>query len=498
MKIAIIGAGVGGLTTAAHLGKMGLAVDVYDLGEFAGGKMYKYTNEEGLNWDTGPTLISLPNQIHKTFTDLDFKAPELLPLTEGCRLLFADGTDWQLPHGKDKLISYFKEKDYKLSEELSVSLEIAKDIFDFAEKFIFNDEPPSALTIGLKSMASGVVFQHPKTMLKNYSKVIDALFSNQNMREFFYHFASYIGVQPSAAAGAILSIAHVELGSEIVFPCGGVHNIAQSLYEAGLKYKVKFHFQSKVTSAIPIGSEFKNKGWELEFEHKEKKEKKVYDLLIANGDPYVASQTWINSDYLRSHFLNQLKNKSLKPSESQFVILYDWQDDANISHHLKIFPKSWSESFYKVGVELKIPNDPCVYLVWPHATDKSISKRVLFISAMAPNINSGHLWDNTFAKNYAEKVLHICRERLNLPFQGQIFKIVTPQELSERTQSLKGGLYSATNENFQPLFFHFSGESKVENIFFVGGGVHPGAGVTMVMKSAERIIKSIKKKYRLS
>ncbi|KAB8033369.1 phytoene desaturase family protein [Fluviispira multicolorata] len=497
MKAAIVGAGVGGLTTAAHLAKMGVDVDVYDMGAFAGGKMYKYTNNEGLTWDTGPTLISLPDQIKKTFSELNLNPPELLTLNEGSHLLFADGTDWHLPIGKDSLISYFKKKDYLLSQQLNTSLKIAKSIFEFADNFIFNEEPPTVLSLGLKSMASGVVFQHPKTMLRVYSQVIDSLFTNNNMREFFYHFASYIGVQPSVAPGAILSIAHVELGSDIVFPKGGIYSIAKSLYDAAIKYNANFSYQTKVTKAIPLGNEFKNRGWQLYFQRDKHEETKKYDILISNGDPYVASQNWIESEFINKLLNNKLTNKLLRPSESQFVILFDWKDHTEISHHTKIFPKSWNQSFYEVGVELKIPEDPCIYLVWPHATDKNISPRILFISAMAPNLASGHSWDEKSSLIYTNKILDICRKRINLSFNGEVFKTISPLELHERTQSLMGGIYSATSAQFRPMSFHFSGESKVESLFFVGAGIHPGAGVTMVMKSSERIIKRIQKKYKL-
>ncbi len=115
---------------------------------------------------------------------------------------------------------------------------------------------------------------------------------------------------------------------------------------------------------------------------------------------------------------------------------------------------------------------------------------------MAPNNLSGIYWDKDFTQSYAEKILGICRKRLNLPFRGKVFKTITPQELEDRAHSFKGGIYSACLKKFNPLTFHSSGLTKYKNLFFVGAGVHPGAGVTMVIKSAKRIAEHIIESFK--
>ena len=492
MNVAVVGAGVAGLTSAAYLSQKGFHVDVYDNSPQVGGKMYQYTNEEGLSWDTGPTLISLPNEIRNTFKELQYPCPELIPLTENCELVFNDGTHWKIPLGIDNIFNYFNKLDSQMAKELNEILRISKSIFDFAESGLFHSPPPSFLTMGLKSFQSGFIFKNSNIAFTPYVKVIDKLIQNNHMREFFYHFASYIGELPDVAQGGILSIAHVELESEVVFPKGGVYNIAQSLSNVCLKNNTQFHLNTSIASAV---YEKENAKWNLQFKKDEQILSKKYDLIISNCDPYVASQTWLNLPYLEKEFSSKIKKNISIASESQFVILFDWEDSTEIGHHVKIFPQSWKSSFEKVYTEKLIPEDPCVYLVWPHATDKSISPRILFISAMAPNTNSDYIWDEKFSLQYAEKVLHICRTKLNLPLKGKIFKMVSPLELETRTQSLKGGIYSAAPTKFNAMNFRFSGVPPINNLYFVGAGVHPGAGVTMVMKSARRIVQHILKKY---
>lgn len=496
IKVAVIGSGIGGLTVASLLAKENFTVDLYEQNSKCGGKMFCYTNDDGLIWDTGPTLISLPNEIRNTFSYLQVSSPEMCSIHTGCRVLFSDGSDWILPNGKEKLIKYFTDNKICKFNEFEKLMETSEKFFDFAEKYIFDDDPPKILNLGFNSLKLGILFRNPKISLMPYSKLVDKYISNSNLREFLYHFSSYVGMNPDLAQAGIISIAHVELNSEVVFPKGGVYSIARCLIGAADKLNIRIFTNSEVVNATPILNEINMHAWNLTISKNSLINNEVYDLVVSNCDPYVSSETWLNNNKIKNNFENNIKSNKMRASESQFVILFDWENHVPISHHLKIFPKSWRKSFIDVCEKLEIPEDPCIYLVWPHATDSSVSPRILFISAMAPNNLSGITWSEEFSQNYAEKILNICRKRLKLSFEGKIFKIVTPFELEKRAKSYKGGIYSATYSKFNPTGFHFSGLTEFQNLYFVGAGVHPGAGVSMVMKSARRIAQHIIQKFK--
>ena len=458
--------------------------------------MFQYVNADGICWDTGPTLISLPQELNNLFLDLNISELELLKLQSGSHLNFSDGTNWELPTGLEGIKNYFSNYSSKLSQEVSDALEISKAIYDFAEKNIFYKDPPNAISLSFKSFASGLILKHPKLTLTPYRKVVDTLISDNNMREFFYHFSSYVGMNPDEAQGGIISIAHVELVSPVVFPKGGVYQIASVLERFAVKNNIKIHLNSLILSAKLKNENNPSEGWNVDI----KKDNKIYsahfDVVVSNSDPFTASFSWLSKTDIAKYYLDKISKNIYRPSESQFVILFDLYDDIELFHHVKIFPESWRESFIQVCEFNQLPGDPCIYLVWPHATDKSISPRVLFISAMAPNNLSGLNWSYDFSIKYAEQILEICRKRLKHPFKGKIFKMVSPHELEDRANSFKGGIYSACLTKFNPLAFHDSGLTKYKNLFFVGAGIHPGAGVTMVIKSAKRIAQHISKNFK--
>ncbi|WP_235899675.1 phytoene desaturase family protein [Pigmentibacter ruber] len=491
-----MGAGVSGLTVANLLVKQGFDVEIFESADKCGGKMFQYKNAEGICWDTGPTLISLPQELNKLFLDLNISEIELLKLHTGSHLNFSDGTNWELPFGLNNIKKYLANSNEKLSQDVFNALEISSSIYEFAEKNIFYNDPPNAISLGLKSFASGLMLKYPKLTLTPYRKVIDSLISDKNMREFFYHFASYVGMNPNEAQGGILSIAHVELVSPIVFPKGGVYQIASALERVAIENKVNLHLNSPVISAALKDEKNPSEGWKLSYKKDNSIHHANFDIVISNSDPFTASFSWLSNTDISKNYVEKINKNIYRPSESQFVILFDLYDDIELLHHVKIFPESWLESFVQVCESYQLPKDPCIYLVWPHATDKSISPRVLFISAMAPNNLSGINWSHDFCLQYAERILELCRKRLKHAFKGKIFKMISPQELEGRANSFKGGIYSACLRKFNPLAFHDSGITKYRNLYFVGAGIHPGAGVTMVIKSAKRISQHISKNFK--
>ncbi len=323
--------------------------------------MFQYTNEDGLSWDTGPTLISLPNEIISLFNDLNITVPTLLNVETGCHLNFSDGNNWYLPPGLDEVTKYFSGINSKLKNELNEALQIASAIYNFAEKNIFYQDPPSAITLGLKSLSTGLILKFPKLTITPYKKVIDNLFSDTNMKEFFYHFSSYVGMNPDEAQGGIISIAHVELVSPIVFPSNGVYKITESLFEKAIENNIKVNLNTEVTSAQLVNEHKISEGWTLNIEKQNTREKIKKDIIISNCDPFVAAYSWLRNSSIAKEFNVKIENGVYRASESQFVILFDWFDSTEISHHVKIFPESWRLSFIDVCENYKIPNDPCIY-----------------------------------------------------------------------------------------------------------------------------------------
>ncbi|HEX9251594.1 MAG TPA: FAD-dependent oxidoreductase, partial [Ignavibacteriaceae bacterium] len=69
-KICVIGAGLGGLSAAIRLANKGFEVDLYEQNNIPGGKAGEI-NENGYRFDTGPSLLTMPQVIKDLFSECD-------------------------------------------------------------------------------------------------------------------------------------------------------------------------------------------------------------------------------------------------------------------------------------------------------------------------------------------------------------------------------------------------------------------------------------------
>jgi diapolycopene oxygenase len=499
MRIAIVGAGVGGLATAARLAKAGLEVDLFETGPRVGGKMQVVHNSSGLRWDTGPTLVTLPDEIKDTFDHLSDRGgvpPELVPVREGTHVHFADGSDWALPAPGQSLSRWMENVGSRLARECAEVLKVAADVYAFANDHVLHREPPGLVELGLKTTLGGLALRTPDLARLDYLRFVQSRLTDPRARELFLHFSSYVGILPEHATASLISIAHVEFGMPVVFPRGGVYEIAAFLRRAAEAHGVRLRTDAKVTSARPVGgSDTRNGGWEVAWtsaggEPGEGAGEGTsrYEALVVATDPHQALVDWLDSPTLRRHWYGDVVEGRLAPSESQFVVLLERAEESPLAHHVKIFPDSWTRTYRQVVLEKRLPEDPCVYAVWPHATDPSVSPRILFLSAMAPSLDSGHSWDQTQCEAYTRHIRELAERRLGRALPGRVVGTVSPMDLYRGTGALRGGLYGAAPTRFrQVAFARASSFSRVPRLYFVGGGVHPGPGVPMVLKGARRV-----------
>ncbi|RYE26084.1 MAG: phytoene desaturase, partial [Sphingobacteriaceae bacterium] len=60
------------------------------------------------------------------------------------------------------------------------------------------------------------------------------------------------------------------------------------------------------------------------------------------------------------------------------------------------------------------------------------------------------------------------------------------RSIESKTSSYQGSLYgTSSNSQFAAFLRHSNKSSKVKNLFFCGGSVHPGGGIPLALLSAK-------------
>jgi phytoene dehydrogenase-like protein len=78
-KICVIGAGLGGLSASIRLANKGFEVDLYEQNNTPGGKAGEI-KERGYRFDTGPSLLTMPQVMKDLFSDCNENLEDYLKI----------------------------------------------------------------------------------------------------------------------------------------------------------------------------------------------------------------------------------------------------------------------------------------------------------------------------------------------------------------------------------------------------------------------------------
>ena len=182
---------------------------------------------------------------------------------------------------------------------------------------------------------------------------------------------------------------------------------------------------------------------------------------------------------------------ALEPSLSAFVLLlgvnrrYD-----QLTHHTVFFSANYREEFHDIFNRLVAPRDPTIYVCATTRTDPTQAppeSENLFILVNAPYLSDEFSWAaerESYRALVLEKLEHmgLADLRKHIVFE----QMITPEDLALRYGAQRGAIYGfSSNSLFAPFTRPQNRSRDVRGLYFVGGSVHPGGGVPLVMLSGK-------------
>jgi phytoene desaturase len=185
--------------------------------------------------------------------------------------------------------------------------------------------------------------------------------------------------------------------------------------------------------------------------------------------------------------------RELKPDQrsmSGFVMLIGLNRKLeNIRHHTVCFSGDYNREFSQIFNERRFPDDPTVYVNIPSVTDPAMAPadgESVFVMANAPADPSA--WTPGFEAEAVRRV----KARLAASGMPDLFASArfvdcwTPARLESEYSAPGGSIYGQVSHGWRGTFFRPSlKDRKVKNLYYVGGGTHPGGGTPTVLMSAE-------------
>jgi phytoene desaturase len=475
LRIAVIGAGLGGLSAAMRLADKGNTVDVYDKRSEVGGKAAQFRSK-GDRFDMGPSLLTLPDVFRELFTsvgeniDHHLKFIDLDPIT---RYFFPDGTVLNAFSDKERFCDEVEEKLGDSSQTVKKYLDRCRRTYEASTPvFMFkplHEASTLASTDTIEAFFKTPIIDAFKTMHQVNSK----WFRDKRTIQLFDRYATYNGSSPFMTPGTFNLIQHVEYGIGGFAVEGGIHRIPLKMKEIAKKKGASFNSGKTVDRILVENS--KVKGIEVSGE------KMDYDIVVSNSDVTSTYNDLLDDRSSRS----AKKFTRLEPSSSGQVFLWGvGRENRRMLDNNIFFSIDYKKEFNDIWNKRISPEDPTVYINITSKSDPDDSpegKENWFVLINVP-YDSGQDWVKEKEKTRDRTLMRFSEEVPDLKDLIEVEETIGPEEIVDRYGGNRGSIYGISSNNRASAFLRQSNRSKeYKGLYFAGGSAHPGGDMTLVV-----------------
>ncbi len=485
----VIGAGVGGLSTAIRLAADGWRVRIYEQNAQVGGKMGQMV-ADGFRWDTGPSVITMRHVLDDLFRVAGRKLGDYLtlrPVEPLTRYFYPDG--FVLDATRD--LAHMAEQVGRLNERdvegyLAYLAYAARIHRITGPVFIYNDPPQlwDILSVPLPEMPQ-------VDPLRTMNGAIESFVTHPHLRQLLGRFATYTGASPYLAPATLNVIAHVELTGGVWYPQGGIYAIAAALEQLARELKVEIHTGCGV-DAITV-ADGRATGVRLADGSTDRA-----DAVVANFDVALVYEKLLPPTIATPRRLGQLTR--LEASCSGFILLLGVAGEhEQLAHHNIFFSPDYPAEFRDIFRRGVPPDDPTIYVSITSKADPDHAPdgcENWFVLVNAPPLGDAFDWEQQ-AGAYRDLVLDkLAKYGVDVRDKIVSEQILTPADLERLTGARRGALYGASSNSKWTAFRRPHNRAPdVGGLYFAGGTTHPGGGVPMVMLSGKAAARMIQEDY---
>lgn len=484
-KAVVIGSGIAGIASSIRLSAKGYAVEVFEANEYAGGKLSSIEGN-GYRFDAGPSLFTMPNLVEELF-ELAGEKPsnyfEYERLSHICNYFWDDATTLTAHAEPQKFGQEVQEKLGVSSEKITHFLTKSGHNYEILDK-LFLQKSLHKISTWLGADALKGYLNIPKLGLFNtMHQANEKYFKHPKLVQLFDRYATYNGSNPYQTPATLNVIPHLEYNLGAYFPKKGMVSITDSLVALAQRMGVVFHFGQKVGQIIVENKQAK--GIELT-----NGTKVMANIVVSNMD--------ITATYRKLLPTQQHPQKLMNQQKSTSGIVFYWgikKQFAQLGLHNIFFANTYKNEFEAMFERKTIDSDPTVYVNISSKnkpSDAPVDCENWFVLINAP-ANDGQDWDKTVAEtkqNVLKKLSHNLGENVEDLIDYEY--ILDPRSIESRTSSVQGALYgNSSNNKFAAFLRHANFSKNIENLYFVGGSVHPGGGIPLALSSAKIMVSLV-------
>lgn len=485
-KIIIIGSGFGGLAEAIRLQARGFAVTILEKNALVGGHAYQF-KKNGYTFDMGPSLITAPEIIKSVFRAAGKEIAdylELIKLDPYYRIYFHDQTYLDYSGDAQTMKAQMAAFHVGDAKNYDCFMQDCRKIYEAVIVDGLGSTPFNRLQTMLAFLPRALRL---KAILPGYS-FVKRYFQDARHRFTFSFHPLFIGGNPFRAPSVYLMIPYLEKVGGVWFTIGGMYSLVQAFArlfeELGGEIKTntevsKIAVQNGRATGVIADGKFLRA-----------------EAVISNADWAHTQKNLIASEHRRKWTNRRIEK--LDYSMSAFLLYLGVRRQyPQLQHHTIILSHRYKELIRDIFDHKILADDFSMYLHAPTKTDPALAPdgcESLYVLVPVPNLAGNVDWTKT-AQPFAEKILKYLEEDFglhDLRAHLDVLEIFTPEHFKQRRNSYLGTPWGVEPKLTQTAYFRPHNRSEeIENLYFVGAGTHPGAGLPGVLLTAEATEKLV-------
>ncbi|MEQ7124373.1 phytoene desaturase family protein [Actinopolymorpha sp. B11F2] len=474
-RVVIVGAGLGGLSAACHLSGAGHRVTVVEQASGPGGRAARVTRD-GFTFDTGPTVLTMPDLLEATFEAAGARMSDLLtlrPLDPSYRATFADGSTIRVRHGQEAMAAEIREQCG--AAEAAGFVRFCRWL-----ESLYRLEMPAFIDRNYDEVRDLARPLGPALRLfrlgalRKLEQAVSSYFRDDRLVRLFSFQSMYAGLAPQEALAVFAIITYMDTVRGVYFPEGGIGAVPVALAKAAEKAGAMFRYDTRVQQVLRNSAG------------------RVRGVRLADGTELPADAVVVNAD-MPVAYRSLLPDLSTPPalrrarySPSAFV----WHagvrglPPAEAAHHNIHFGTQWQQSFRTLLKRGRRMPDPSVLVTVPSRTEPGLAppdSSVLYVLEPVPNLTGRVDW--TSERQEARDRLARLVDGWGYPSDVVVEETMDPTDWAQQGMAM-GTPFSIAHTFLQSGPFRPPNvDRRMPGLVFAGSSTVPGVGVPMVLIS---------------
>jgi phytoene desaturase len=477
-KIAVIGAGPGGLAAGMLLSSQGYEVAVYEKQDAVGGRTSRFKLGD-YYFDRGATFLMMPWLLEEVFQAAGrnlHNYVKMIELDPMYRLQFGD-IAFEATRDRERMVAEIErhfpgngEGYLRFMREESEKFKVIKPLLQ---------RPFSKVS----DLFSADVFAAlPKLhATDNVYNRLSRYFNDERLISAFTFQAKYLGMSPWSCPGTFTILSYLEHQYGLFHPIGGVNRICQAMADVISEYGGTIHLNKGVGKVLSQGG--KAIGVQLD------DGENVYaDHVVINGDFATAMNRLFEPGQLKKY--SPVKLAAKKYSCSAYMLYLGINREIDMPHHSILFSKDYHRNADELTRSKVLSKDASIYVHNPCVNDPTLAppgKTALYVLMPVPNLTGSIDWENE-EEAVKQYVLNRLQQEPGIGKLGDSIEVsasLTPLGWRDRHDVYQGATFNLAHSLDQMLMLRPHNRfQEMGNCWLVGGGTHPGSGLPTIFESA--------------